>query len=267
MKPLKKNLRLLLITLTLFTCSVKQKPAEPELVTLNGLKEKKFRLSQNENERTIKVGIYICYPHYLTENKISEKSINDYVNKNIYDFLISLSKNPAQSVNTGVKEQFELSDKYCFDENIEAHMNFELPLYQDKNLLTIRYSYSITDWGAAHPNSFRGGLSFDKSTGQNILINDVLKDGYAKTLKEIIQNKKVIIPKEEFTSLTIADLLPLQESDIGQLLNFWLTDKGIYFGINPYEIGTYVTRGEILFLYKDLTPVLKEKSFIPTDRK
>jgi hypothetical protein len=275
MKTLKAILKILPVILILVACREKQKPADGdkqkpavlEFSTLNGLKEKKVRLFEDEIEKTIKAGIFISYPHYLTENKSSEKSINDCVNRNIFNFLISLSEDTAKTVTKGIQEQFEHSSQYCFDENIEAHMNFESPQYQDKNLLSIRFFYSILDYGAAHPNSFWGGLSFDKATGQNILLHDVLKEGYARMLKEIIQTKNVIITKDEFNSLTLEDLLPLQESDIEQLQNFWLSDQGIHFRINPYEIGTYVTRGEILFLYKDLGSVLKEKSYIPADFK
>ena len=109
-------------------------------------------------------------------------------------------------------------------------------LYQSENLVSVElntYSYA----GGAHPNSFVYLINFDAVTGKALHLNDIVRD--TARLRELAE-----VHFREARELGVDESL----SDAGFFWgesfalpeNYALTEEGLYFYYNPYEIAAYV---------------------------
>jgi hypothetical protein len=87
--------------------------------------------------------------------------------------------------------------------------------------------------GGAHPNTYVGYYNFDCKTGNVIKLNDIFLPGYQKVLLKKLQAFKLENTDNGAGDCIYADTIPLTE-------NFYLTDQGITFFYNQYEIAPYV---------------------------
>lgn len=118
---------------------------------------------------------------------------------------------------------------YDFSKDMEIY-------YLSPTLLTVGFSeYSFT--GGAHGNYGTGVYSYDLVNKKELRLADVFKPGYEAAVS------KLLAAKARQTYRLNANQ-PLSEiffqDDIGPTENFGLTDKGIFFVYNPYEIAAYV---------------------------
>lgn len=118
---------------------------------------------------------------------------------------------------------------YEFSKDMEIY-------YLSPTLLTLGFSdYSFT--GGAHGNYGTGVYSYDLVNKKELRLADVFKPGYEATVSRLLAAKA-----RQNYGLTANQ--PLSEvffqDDIGPTENFGLTDKGIFFVYNPYEIAAYV---------------------------
>ncbi len=132
-----------------------------------------------------------------------------------------------------------------------------LIIFETRSLISFSFSdYSYT--GGAHGNYGTSYVSIDINTNKALHLKDVINvNGIAKLqllLEKAFRQQFQLAPHD---SLTKAGLF---ENKIMPNSNFYVTEKGILFSYNPYEIGPYVM-GEIdLFVsFKDLLKYLQPK--------
>lgn len=102
------------------------------------------------------------------------------------------------------------------------------------------FSYAVTAeyfTGGAHPNHFTSYYNFDLQKGRAMTLNDIFKSGFKDMLNEAIDRnfRKIngIKPGENLQEWG------LFENAITYNENFSITENGIKFTYNPYEIAPY----------------------------
>lgn len=94
--------------------------------------------------------------------------------------------------------------------------------------------------GGPHPVAARRALNFDPDTGQRLQLSDLLKPGWEMTLDPIIAQRL----SEGYGQVNYQGVSPEQ---------FLLTEEGLVFFFNPYEIASYAQGApEALFTYQEL---------------
>jgi len=129
-----------------------------------------------------------------------------------------------------------------------------------KNVL----SYSVDQviyTGGAHPNSYVTYYNFDKATGNQLTLKDVLGSGFETAL-----NKVIDADFRKMKGLSATDNLQekayLFENKITYTTNFAVEKKGLRFFYNNYEIAPYATGQTNLFIpWKDLSGILPDASY------
>lgn len=116
-----------------------------------------------------------------------------------------------------------------------------------KNIIQFTYSSSIY-MGGAHPMYLSESFNFDMTTGREILLSDIIKDGSAAAITAMI--KKVLEANE----------IEYWESDEFTLWNYTIEPEGICFWFNRYEIAPYIYGCPSATLsWEQLKPYLKMK--------
>ncbi|MDS1032619.1 DUF3298 domain-containing protein [Porphyromonadaceae sp. NP-X] len=129
-------------------------------------------------------------------------------------------------------------------------------LWSDENI----FSYGIKRYvfmGGAHGLNTQIFMNFDLKTGKMLTENDLFIPNYKEELTKIIRSRMV----EENTEL--ADYADLNQTDywvdsIQPNGNFYISDEGINYLFNPYEIGPYyLGETEVRIPYARLKDILK----------
>jgi len=140
-------------------------------------------------------------------------------------------------------------------------------LLSDKKI----YVYGIeryVDMGGAHGLETRNYYNFDLKTGKLIAEKDLFKPNYVSELSELIKKRIVEESKEIKDSKDTEPILSLEDTDfwtdsIKPNGNFYITDEGINYVFNPYEIAPYyMGQTEVTIPYNRLKEVLKPNSII-----
>ncbi|MBM3161794.1 MAG: DUF3298 and DUF4163 domain-containing protein [Chlorobi bacterium] len=128
--------------------------------------------------------------------------------------------------------------------------------------LTVQLSsYAYT--GGAHGMNTTTFFVFDAATGKRLFIDDVFVPGFKNRLNALIEARF-----REDKGLSPTDPLDgekggLFENRIAFTTNFGLTDKGVSFLYNPYEIAPYAAGStEIELRFEDLKGLLKPEYFL-----
>ncbi|HMX40378.1 MAG TPA: DUF3298 domain-containing protein, partial [Saprospiraceae bacterium] len=97
--------------------------------------------------------------------------------------------------------------------------------------------YSFT--GGAHGNHANELRTYDLSTGKSVPLSDVVRDTAALVPmleKAFVESKQ----QDEQASLTLAELLYEGTKHLPVSTNFCLTEQGLRFFYNPYEVAPWV---------------------------
>lgn len=134
-------------------------------------------------------------------------------------------------------------------------------VYNDSKLLSMsaeQYDYT----GGAHGSFVVLYTNIDLDELVTISEEDIFKPNYQKPLAEIIVNRLMTEHKVD----TREGLLEIGFFDINEIFpnnNFWISDKGIHYAFNQYEIAPYVMGViEVFIPYKDLEEVLNPNTVI-----
>ena len=120
-------------------------------------------------------------------------------------------------------------------------------------------SYNINYYiftGGAHPNGYTRFFNFVPSTGEILCLNDIFKTGFERKLNKLLEQKF----RMDFELSNDAPLTEiLFENKIEHNNNFTISENGIIFLYNRYEIAPYVF-GEIILEipYGEINDILKE---------
>ncbi|HLP04642.1 MAG TPA: RsiV family protein [Paludibacter sp.] len=132
-------------------------------------------------------------------------------------------------------------------------------LLSDKNI----YVYGIERYvymGGAHGLETRNYFNFNLKTGALITEKDLFKDGYMAALSELIKQR---IVEESKDSAEKEPILDLEDTDywtdsIKPNGNFYITDEGINYVFNPYQIAPYsLGETEVTLPFDRLKNILK----------
>ena len=126
---------------------------------------------------------------------------------------------------------------YSFDESMGVH-------YNSDSILTLGFHYySYT--GGAHGNYGVALRTYDLQKRKLLKLSDVFKAGYEKALSDQLAN----VLRKDY-ELEPGDPLSyvLFEDTIAPTENFGLTDKGILFSYDPYEVAAYAVGQIELFI-------------------
>jgi hypothetical protein len=132
---------------------------------------------------------------------------------------------------------------------------------QDASLLAVKFSQA--DYmGGAHPNSSFSYLNYDRKTQRVLTLDDILKPNTYAKLEAIAEP---IFRKNEglAANQSLADAYFFDKDVFHLNSNFTLTQEGIEFLYNPYEIKPYVAgTTKLLIPYASIKELVKENSII-----
>ena len=151
-----------------------------------------------------------------------------------------------------IRKEFPVSWPYQFELTGSVLLN-------RPELLTVDLSYYAFT-GGAHGNSHTEYFVFDTMTGKRLGLNDVFEQGFEERLNKLIDSRyrqmKGLSPTERLDG----EKGMLFENYIHFNDNFALTDQGVSFFYNNYEIAAYAFGPTKIDLpYSELAGILKPR--------
>lgn len=175
------------------------------------------------------------------------KKINNRIYKFIYSFKENLEKQ-SQQYKKDYEKEFEKMgyNKYQY----ESYSDYSIT-YNKNNLLSIPITvYEFT--GGAHGLTSIKSFNYDLSTGKELELKDIFKDGvnYEKIINSYVYEN---INANKDLYFTGKDAF----KGIGENQNFYLDKNGIVVYFSLYEIAPYyVGIPKFIIPYKDVEPYL-----------
>ncbi len=259
----------ILTTIFFFSCTSKTVKTEEKDLT------KRYYLTKDTTKGWLNLDFEVEIPTQFADTNVL-KSIRATVISNLFgNDYVSLPNDSlvpffAKEILTDYRENnqpliAELDSKSPYSFNNE-HTVSGFSLLSDK----VIYVYGIERYvymGGAHGLETRNFYNFDLKTGQVITEKDLFKPNYESELAKLIKTRIVEESKEnaEKDSEPITDL---EETDfwtdsIKSNGNFYITDEGINYVFNPYEIAPYyMGQTEVTLPFDRLTSLLKPNSII-----
>lgn len=224
--------------------------------------------AKNENCPNLHFG----YPDF----KIKDDSINQYLNNETKQILLSHFDSATTSVSAYIQSFFQLyhQDKLSIhqydDLPGEYYSTIDItPAYKNKQYYTLVYTSDIF-LGGAHPFGSQDYYVYDLSKLKKVVLSDILQteDENLWKLAEKYFRKELQI--SDSVSLADAGYFVLGENiededspDYGKFKlsqNFAITEKGILFLYNHYDIAPYAAgRQSFEIPFTELKPYLKIK--------
>lgn len=161
-------------------------------------------------------------------------------------------------------EELDSTSQYSFN---NEHTILGFSLLSDK----IIYVYGIERYvymGGAHGLETRNFYNFDLKTGKVITEKDLFKANFESELAKLIKARIVEESKESNEDQKAEPIADLEETDfwtdsIKSNGNFYITDEGINYVFNPYEIAPYyMGQTEVTLPFSRLKSLLKPNSII-----
>lgn len=268
---MKKQTILLLITglTTLFFFSCKPKTIK----TVEKDYTNKYYLSTDTSKGSLAIDIQVEIP-----NKFHEQTILDSIRKSIISNLfgesyVSFTNDsvvPAfiadlvtdyKNNNAPLLDQIDSTSTYSFN---NEHTLSGFSLYNDKKI----YVYGIERFvymGGAHGLETRYYFNYNLKTGKLITESDLFINNYKTKLSDLIKQRIVEQSKEDSEEAPIMDLenTDYWTDSIKPNGNFYITDEGINYVFNPYEIAPYsLGETEVSLPYDRLKDILKPDNLI-----
>ena len=200
--------------------------------------------------------IDIKYPKVIN----GDPTIREKINEDIRDYIIST---------------FELEESEKVIESIEEAAQLFIASYEEikndipesagewamevsgqhaihNNVLVIQL-VSYTQFGGVHPNVYLSFTNFDLSTGDEIYIEDIIKD--SKAFNRLAE-KQFYITRDELDEDDLQDAFWGKGFYLPE--NFAITAKGIKLFYNSYEVLAYIYgQTEYILPYKDLEGIIE----------
>jgi hypothetical protein len=157
-------------------------------------------------------------------NKEAEKLINDRILKAVIGNEIKPAtlKSWLNEINT-LEENEE-----AYTESVSCTV-----VEKSKKLLVVSVVSDYYFYMAAHPSVTLQLFNFDLTSGKTVALSDIFKAGYGKELTKIAE--KLFIRQNGYSGW---DFSP-GKGDFKLAQEFYLTENGIVFSYNQYEIGPY----------------------------
>lgn len=237
---------------------------------------KKYYLSKDTTKGALSIDFNIEIPVAFA-NKEVLKSVREVIITNLFgqeyvshtnDSIVQLFSNELvaeyKENNAPLLDELDSMNRYSFD---NEHTLSGFSLLSDKKI----YVYGIeryVNMGGAHGLETRNYYNFDLKTGSLITEKDLFKANYAPELIKLIKKRIVEESKEYKDEKNSEPILNLEDTDywidsIKPNNNFYITDEGINYVFNPYEIAPYyLGQTEVTLPFNRLGRLLKPNSII-----
>ncbi|KQC01228.1 DUF3298 and DUF4163 domain-containing protein [Pedobacter sp. Hv1] len=193
----------------------------------------KYVIKEDKNTDTAKASIK--YP--IFENK----DLNTYINRQVLDYFSK--EDQAVSSYQDIVNSFIKGYDSFYTENKDTHQWWFLQidikvLRQTSNYIAMQYMHS--DYaGGAHGITNISYINYNPKTNQPITLDSLIDASQKPKLLSIAEG---IFRKNEKLSATapLADKYFFDKGIFALAQNFYVSDKGLVFLYNPYEIKAYV---------------------------
>jgi hypothetical protein len=237
---------------------------------------KKYYLSKDTTKGALSVDIEVEIPiafvnkdvlKAIRSTVISNLFGDDYIkhaNDSIVQLFTSELVGEYKENNEPLLNALDKTNRYSFD---NEHTLSGFSLLSDKKI----YVYGIeryVNMGGAHGLETRNYFNFDLKTGDLIKEKDLFKANYEFELAELIKKRIVEESKEYKDQKNSEPIIDLEDTDywtdsIKGNGNFYITDEGINYVFNPYEIAPYyMGQTEVSLPFSRLKNILKPNSII-----
>ncbi len=155
-------------------------------------------------------------------------------------------------------EAFQESVKKSGGINLSNEINIDgVSLYLDEKILSYSYE-SYAYLGGAHGNSNRMIYNYDLTNAHPIKERDLFIPEYKALLTQLIKDQ-ILEQSAEIGSVADLNDLNFWEDEIKPNDNFYISDEGLVYIFNPYEIAPYsMGQTEVTLPYEKLKPLLKK---------
>lgn len=258
-----------IITASIFFLSCNQNQSL-EFERLNYTKVIRSSLSKDTTSGYCAVDLLLLYPSKFGNDEILKKiqqeiltysfdsSYSNYTGRQAVDsFAISTFDSFTYFINEAVKRKIHINNPAVLH-NERWEMN-TMVLYNEKGILSYeldRYSFA----GGAHGMEATQFLVFDLKTGNKLKERDIFEEGFEPKLADML--KKQIMFENGFESeeqmlmngyFSAENIVPNG--------NFSVSEEGITYLFNPYEIGAYALGAtEVTIPFAKIKFVLKKES-------
>ena len=215
------------------------------------------------------IEIPVCYYNSVVLDSIRNTIISNLFSPNYVQYsndsvLGAFFKDLATDYklnNIPMLDELDSSALYSFN---NEHMLEGFSLLNDKNI----YSYGINRYvfmGGAHGLSNQNYFNFDLKSGNLIQESDLFVENYEDELIKIIKALIVEQNNEDPDSKKISTLEETDYwiNDIKPNSNFYISEDGLNYVFNPYEIAPYyMGTTEVNIPFEKLVLLLKQKTLI-----
>lgn len=204
----------------------------------------------------------VSYPHF---DGLKGAQINRAVLSYIADstgLRLDEAKGGKKSIDALADEFLRRHEAFRKERASELPWQFDLNgavLLNRSGILTIDISfYSFT--GGAHGMSHTAYLVFETESVRRLGLNDIFLPGFERPLDELLDGRF-----RQQKGLSKADRLDGEEGGLAENVlrfnqNFAITDKGLNFLYNVYEIAPYVNGStELRLTWRELRPLLQPR--------
>lgn len=201
----------------------------------------------------------------ITYPEFSHKPLNKYIKRQVFDYFspdeeATSYQDIANSFISGYKDfAKEYSDgAQTWYLNINIHV-----LRQTHNYIAIAYDHEDFA-GGAHGNHYTAYLNYNLKNNKNITI-DSLFDANQKA--KLIAIAEGIFRKNEglLPDALLTDNYFFEDGKFNLSKNFYMSQKGLVFLYNNYEIKPYVDgTTELIVPFKAIKDIIKPNSFLST---
>ncbi len=266
-KFISKLLLSLSITAFLFSCK-NEKPIEFDKIDYS--KTYRSEYATDSTGGYCNVDIQLLFPSSFEKADVLSKIQQQILT---FAFDSTYTKLTAQqavdSFANGTFENFkEFINKYVNSEQMKNNplilhnekweMN-TMVVYSDSKILSYELDRS-TFAGGAHGMDITQYLTFDLTTGDLLTEKDIFEDGYEARLSTLM--KQQIMKENGFESEEqMLNNGFFMAENISPNENFCISDSGITYIFNPYEVGAYyIGQTEVTIPFKSIRSVLKATS-------
>lgn len=194
----------------------------------------------------------IRYPLFKNQPKL-----NDTIKHRL--LALFASEKPDTSIDSLIRHFFaqyyaDKAQRNRPDVPYELNMDVRI-IRQDSSLTTLRVNgYTYT--GGAHGRTITDFINWNTKANKNILLNDILKNGYEKELVRV--GDSIFRAQEHLSTNASLKSTYFFKNDVFNLNNnYMLTPTGIHFLYNQYEIKPYAAgQTNLLIPYSKIKSLL-----------
>ncbi|HET9571477.1 MAG TPA: DUF3298 domain-containing protein [Bacteroidales bacterium] len=257
------SMTILLLTIGLISCNKKAKE-EVDAVSFRTISIKEaHHLNDNVKNPVLNIKLNYQYPTAYSDDSILKK-IRKTMLADFIPNVVDTNTEPESAMRSYIQGKikiYESAEDIVRDEDMPENNGQPGIAWSDNTNLLIRcntgglLSYtveSIQISGGAHGGSTFRNSVIDLKTGDKLGEEDLFTEASLPLINDIILKKLELQNKVESTE-ELEQIGYFDVSQIGQYKNFYLTQDGLVYTFNEYEIAAYaVGTIEVKLTFKDL---------------